>query len=244
MSFPDAPFEVVDLGRMPYAEALERQRQSHEVVVAAREAGNPRTGVLLLVEHDPPVITVSRRPEATRHLLASRDLLASKGVEVAETDRGGDITYHGPGQLVAYPIFDMNTLGLNLHAYMRLLEQTIIDACAAMGVRATSDPGATGVWTVDDRGAPHAKIAALGVRVRRWVTMHGLALNVTTNLDHFGFIVPCGLAGRPVTSLEREGAGITDMAAVKAHMVAALARRCEHALSQQHERAAVEPHTR
>ncbi|HVZ93606.1 MAG TPA: lipoyl(octanoyl) transferase LipB, partial [Phycisphaerales bacterium] len=143
--------------------------------------------------------------------------LARTGVTVAETDRGGDITYHGPGQLVVYPILDLNALNLNLHGYMRMLERIVIDVCAGFGVKTRCERGATGVWTGEpgaDEGG--AKIAALGVRVRRWVTMHGLALNVTTNLDHFGLIVPCGLHGRAVTSLERElGARCPTIAQVK-----------------------------
>lgn len=237
----DFPFSVIDLGRIAYAPALEAQRAWHERVVAMREdaaaggggeslAHEARAGVVLLVEHDPPVITVTKRPGVAEHLLASREALAAMGVEVHETDRGGDITYHGPGQLVAYPIVDLNALGLNLHAYMRLLEEAVIRVCAEFGVRAMRDPSATGVWTAvrDEHGAdaPGAKVCALGVRVRRWVTMHGLALNVTTNLDHFGLIVPCGLAGRPVTSLERErraqGDSAPAMADVKSRLVAAV----------------------
>lgn len=192
---------------MPYAQAFATQVETHAEVVAARERLVSTTrapGVILLVEHDPPVITVSRRPGARDNLLATPELLGAHGVEVAETDRGGDITYHGPGQLVVYPILDLNALGWNLHRYMRELEGAVIAACARFGVAAHRDAHATGVWVGAAGGAScGAKICAMGVRVRRWVTMHGLALNVTTNLDHFGLIVPCGLAGRPVTSLHR-----------------------------------------
>lgn len=213
---------------MPYAEAYAAQLAAHAEVLAAREAGSPEIGRLLLVEHDPPVITISRRPGARAHLLASDDLLAHHGVTLAETDRGGDITYHGPGQLVVYPIIDLNHLKLGLHDYMRLLEAAVIDTCARFGITAERDASATGVWVrsedpprmnTDERGSEptsslnpgpsvfisghSAKICAMGVRVRRWVTLHGLALNVTTNLDHFNLIVPCGLAGRPVTSLQQ-----------------------------------------
>jgi len=142
---------------------------------------------------------------------------------VVETDRGGDITYHGPGQLVAYPILDLNRYGLGLHAYMRLLEQVVIDTVAVWGVVGERDPGATGVWV---RGR---KIAAFGVRVRKWVSMHGLALNVTTILDHFGLVVPCGLVGRGVTSLHGElGARCPAMDDVKRTLVRSLNERlCE-----------------
>jgi len=160
---------------------------------------------LLLVEHD-PVITISRRPGAREHLVASPGELSRLGIEVGETDRGGDITYHGPGQVVAYPILDLQRLDLGVGAYMRLLEEIVIHTIARYGVQGHRDPGATGVWVDDPRDvatgrANSAKIAALGIRVSRWVTMHGLALNVATNLDHFRAIVPCGLTGRPVTSL-------------------------------------------
>lgn len=199
----DAPFVVRDLGRASYAAGLSAQAEAFERVLGARGSGAPsgaqaRAGEVLLVEHDPPVITVSRRPGARDNLLATPAMLASLGVDVAETDRGGDITYHGPGQLVVYPIVDLNALGWNLHRYMRELEGAVIRACARWGVEGRRDPSATGVWIGE------AKVCAMGVRVRRWVTSHGLALNVAPALDHFNLIVPCGLAGRPVTSLARE----------------------------------------
>jgi lipoyl(octanoyl) transferase len=159
----------------------------------------PEPGRVLFVEHD-PVITISNRAGASNHLIATPEALAALGVTIERTDRGGDITYHGPGQLVVYPILDLNLLNLGLHAYMRLLEAAVIDTCAAFGIEARRDASATGVWI----GDPGAKICAMGVRVRRWVSLHGLALNVATDLSHFDLIVPCGLVGRPVTSLERE----------------------------------------
>ncbi len=205
---------------MAYAPAFERQRQVWQEVLEAREAGEPLAGVVLLVEHD-PVVTITPRPGVAEHLLADRASLARLGVEVAETDRGGDITYHGPGQLVVYPIIDIQRLGWNLHRYMRELEQVVIDSCATWGVHGERDTGATGVWVGP---APSAKICALGVRIRRWITMHGLALNVTTNLAHFDLIVPCGLAGRPVTSLRKLlGAQCPSMDQVKREVTARLA---------------------
>jgi lipoyl(octanoyl) transferase len=194
---------VIDLGRMAYEPAYQAQVAHLEEVMAAREAGAPIPGYLLLVEHE-AVVTISRRAGAADHLLASPELLARHGVNVAETDRGGDITYHGPGQLVVYPILDLNVLNLGLHEYMRLLEQAVIDTCATYGVEGHRDATATGVWVRSSIHGMDAKIAAMGVRVRRWVSLHGLALNVTTNLEHFGLIVPCGLAGRPVTSLKQQ----------------------------------------
>jgi lipoyl(octanoyl) transferase len=159
-------------------------------------------------------------------------------VTVAETDRGGDITYHGPGQLVAYPILDLQRLALRIHGYMRLLESAVIAAIARFGVVGHRDACATGVWVGGDPlRAPEAcadpcsaaptggrKICAMGVRVSRWATMHGLALNVSTNLDHFGLIVPCGLLGRPVTSLAAECAGVAPpLTEVKATLARCLA---------------------
>ena len=219
--------EFQDLGRMPYAEAYAWQRDLLAEVIAARGSGGRMA--VLLVEHDPPVITVSRRRGAREHLVASPAQLAAAGVEVAETDRGGDITYHGPGQLVVYPILDLNALGLRLHGYMRFLESVVIEVLAGFGVVGHRDPCATGVWVGGDDGHGARKICAMGVRVSRWVSMHGLALNVSTNLDHFDLIVPCGLAGRPVTSLAREvPAAPPGLADVRRRMVAVLSRRiCE-----------------
>ncbi|MBC7833709.1 MAG: lipoyl(octanoyl) transferase LipB [Phycisphaerales bacterium] len=218
---------VIDLGVMDYRSAYAHQIRHLEEVQGARVAGMGDAGRILLVEHAPPVITISNRPQAARHLLANEDQLRRAGVTVEATDRGGDITYHGPGQLVVYPIIDLQHLGLGLHPYMRLLEEAIIRTSAHFGVKAGRDTCATGVWVgggeaidATEReaaagGGPEAitcaglrrsgrKIAAIGVRVRKWVTMHGLALNVTTNLAYFDLIVPCGLPGRAVTSLERE----------------------------------------
>jgi lipoate-protein ligase B len=189
---------VRDLGRMAYGEALALQREMQRAVIDGRESGDGRQH-LLLVEHDPAVITISRRKGARDHLLATDAQLAAAGVELAETDRGGDITLHAPGQLVVYPILDLNVYGLRLHGYMRFLEEIVIRTLSRFGVEGTRDDCATGVWVP---GA--GKICAMGVRVSRWVTMHGLALNVTTDLALFDLIVPCGLAGRTVTSMQRE----------------------------------------
>lgn len=220
------PLQISDLGRIAYGPAYEIQCQAHARVLSVRQGGSGGVGELLLVEHD-PVVTISNRASAEANLLASPELLARSGVSVARTDRGGDITYHGPGQLVAYPILDLNVLNLGLHEYMRLLEDVVIAVCARFGVETARDPGATGVWTVRD-GMPHAKIAAMGVRVRKWISMHGLAINVTTNLDHFNLIVPCGLAGRPVTSLARElGSDCPTMTDVKRALIEEMQRAVE-----------------
>lgn len=221
--------QVHDLGRIGYAEALDRQRALHDRLVSGRERHEPMR--VLLLEHDPPVITVSRRPGAERHVLAGERELEALGVQRLETDRGGDVTWHGPGQLVAYPILDLQRLDLRIHGYMRLLEQAVIDTLGRFGLEGRRDETATGVW-VGERG-PERKIAAMGVRVSRWATLHGLALNVDPDLRMFDLIVPCGLVGRPVTSLRRElGPAAPDMAQVKRLLGEALVAAVESRLAQ------------
>lgn len=237
--------EVVDWGRLNYREAFARQNALVEQVLANREEGVSGGGFLVLVEHD-PVITVSRRPTAAGNVVAAAGVLEREGVAVEETDRGGDVTYHGPGQLVVYPILDLNAFSLRLHEYMRLLEDAVIEVCRGYGVAAHRDVCATGVWVGGDlendenilareAGAngqacevpkTGRKICAMGVRVRRWVSLHGLALNVTTNLRHFDLIVPCGLVGRSVTSLEAEmGKDVPPMEDVKRRVTEELVMR-------------------
>lgn len=211
---------VVDLGRMRYAEALALQRETHGRLVEGRAGRVPMT--VFLLEHDPPVVTVTRRQGAAAHVLATDELLARHGIERIDTDRGGDVTYHGPGQLVAYPILDLQRLGLKVHPYVRWLEQCLIDVLAEDGLAGLRDPGATGVWV--GAGAAERKIAAIGVRLSRFASMHGFALNVAPDLAHFDLIVPCGLH-RPVTSLARElGGRAPAMDAVKARVSAWFAR--------------------
>ncbi|NJL31928.1 MAG: lipoyl(octanoyl) transferase LipB [Phycisphaerales bacterium] len=192
---------------MPYTQAFELQCQHHEQILQG--TGHP---VVLLVEHD-PVITVSRRATASKNLLASPDMLRQLGIDVQPTDRGGDVTYHGPGQLVAYPILRLTDLHMNIGAYMRFLEEVVIQTVAHYGITARRDKANTGVW-VDGQAmnlspamtlppTQPAKLCAMGIRVRRNITLHGLALNITTNLTHFQTIIPCGLAGYGVTSLQQ-----------------------------------------
>lgn len=198
--------EVVDLGRIDYTSALELQRRFHEEVVGAR-GGDHSPMKLLLLEHDPPVVTIGRHPGAAGHLLADPETLRARNVQCVQTDRGGDITWHGPGQLVAYPIIDMNLFGLRIHGYMRLLEQVVIETITGYGLEGTRDSEAPGVWVGDSptpATCPKRKICAVGVRVSRWVTMHGLALNVDPDLGFYDMIVPCGLAGRGVSSISSE----------------------------------------
>lgn len=215
-----------DLGRVSYQAGLELQRARHAALVAERASGGGPMSVFML-EHDPPVITITRRPGAAAHLLATPERLAAHGVEVVETDRGGDITYHGPGQLVVYPILDLNVLGLRIHTYMRFLEDVIIDTLSVFGVSSDREEGATGVW-VGTETPPTRKIAAIGVRLSRWCSMHGLALNVDPDMSHFDLIVPCGLAGRNVTSLRRElGDNCPTLDEVKAALVSAFEKQLD-----------------
>jgi lipoyl(octanoyl) transferase len=188
---------VEDLGTMAYRPAWAYQEQVHAQVVEGAEER------LLLVEH-PPVITLGRRAGVSRNLIGSDEALGRLGVEVVQSDRGGDITFHGPGQLVAYPIVRMLDHRLSVGGYVRRVEETVIATLAELGIAAQKDPEAIGIWApLPQRGGELAKICAVGVRIRRGVTMHGLALNVTTDLNYFNLIIPCGLAGRPVTSMRQ-----------------------------------------
>jgi lipoyl(octanoyl) transferase len=184
--------DVRRLGTIPYAEALELQRS----LVDDRRAGRiPDT--LLLLQH-PHVLTLGVRGDGGRsHILATADTLAARGIAVHETGRGGDITYHGPGQIVGYPILDLKPDRCDVHRYVRDLEEVLIRTAADYGIRTERVEGLTGVW------AGRNKLAAIGVRIARWITSHGFALNVSTDLEAFGLIVPCGIADRGVTSLER-----------------------------------------
>jgi lipoyl(octanoyl) transferase len=184
--------EVRRLGLVPYGEALALQR----ALVDDRRAG--RVGDLLLFAEHPHVLTLGVRGDGGRsHIVATAEALAEQGIEVHEAGRGGDITYHGPGQIVGYPIIDLKPDRCDVHRYVRDLEEVLIRTAADYDVEAGRVEGLTGVWVGRD------KLAAIGVRIARWITSHGFAFNVSTNLDYFDLIVPCGLADRGVTSLER-----------------------------------------
>ena len=178
--------EVIEAGTVPYADALAWQRELAE----DRIAGRLPHDVLLLLEH-PPVVTMGRNSHAA-------NLIRPSDIEVFEVERGGDVTYHGPGQLVGYPILDLSAYKKDLHWYLRTLEQALIDGLGTLRIPAERNPGYTGVWT---RGK---KIASIGIHVKQWVTWHGFALNVTTDLASFDRIVPCGIPGVVMTSVEKE----------------------------------------
>jgi lipoyl(octanoyl) transferase len=185
---------VERLGLVPYGQALELQRQ----IARARIAGTIGEDVLLLVEH-PPVVTLGRSSKE-RHLLASPQLLAARGVELFEVERGGDVTFHGPGQLVGYPIIDLKRHKQDLHWYLRQVEQALIEALGEVGVVGERNVGYTGVWTEGQK----RKIASIGVHARDWVTWHGFALNVSTDLSYFDLMVPCGIQSVTMTSTDCE----------------------------------------
>lgn len=194
MSFPSdvRQLEVRRLGLIRYDEALGLQRE----LVEERRA-NRVPDLLLLLEH-PPVITLGVRSEVSRaNVVATDERLAELGVAIHETGRGGDVTYHGPGQIVGYPILDLRPDRCDVHKYVRDLEDVMMRACTDYGVSAGRIAGLTGTWVGTE------KIGAIGIRISRWITSHGFAFNVRTDLDHFKLIVPCGISDRGVTSLEK-----------------------------------------
>jgi lipoyl(octanoyl) transferase len=205
------PLRIERLGRIGYAAALDLQERLVEERVEQRI---PDT--VLLLEHDPPVVTLGRgaKPE---HVLASAARLAELGIERFETGRGGDVTYHGPGQLVAYPIFDLSPDRRDVRKYVTALEEVMIRTTASYGLDAARIAGLPGIFVAGN------KLGALGVRIRRWVTLHGIALNVSTDLDAFDLIVPCGLRDHGVTSLERELGGPAPLREVEERLIEAFA---------------------
>lgn len=207
------PLEVRRLGRVRYADALDLQR----ALVEERKAGRiPDT--LLLLEH-PHVITLGVKTAGARaNIVATPERLAALGVEVFEAGRGGDVTYHGPGQIVGYPILDLRPDRQDVHRYVRDLEEVMIRVAGDFGVRASRIAGLTGIW-VDVPRRPPEKLAAIGIRISRWVTSHGFAFNVNTDLDFFRLIVPCGITDKGVTSLERLTGRTIDLSEVEARFV-------------------------
>jgi lipoyl(octanoyl) transferase len=206
--------QIRRLGMVAYGDALELQKQ----FVEQRKTGEI-PDQLLLLEH-PPVITLGVRTRNDRsHVVATPETLEEAGVEIFESGRGGDVTYHGPGQLVGYPILDLRPDRCDVHRYVRDLEEVLIRAVAGFGIVSHRLPGLTGTWVGNE------KLAAIGVRVARWVTSHGFALNVSTNLAHFGLIIPCGITDKGVTSMDilsRGSIGMTDVEAAVAEAFCAV----------------------
>lgn len=221
-----APSEHVvlcHLGRVDYVPTWELQQALQARLIAAKREDPPEAipHVLLLVEH-PPVYTLGKSGDAA-HLLASEERLTARGATFHRIDRGGDITYHGPGQLVGYPILDLDRLFTDIHRYLRLLEEMVIQTCAAYDVTGTRVEGRTGVWVGPDARGPERKICAMGIRCSRWVTMHGFAFNLNTDLTYFDDIVPCGIRDRGVTSLATEIDQPVDEVAVRNRLMDAFA---------------------
>lgn len=199
--------EIRDLGFLDYQTVWDLQHDLFQQTIDTKiynrrnQTTKPTQNYLLLVEHT-PVITLGKSG-LTDHLLTSKAELESQGISFFKIDRGGDITYHGPGQIVGYPILDLDHFFTDIHKYLRFLEQVIIDTLADFSIVATRSKGETGVWV--DIDTPFArKICAMGIRASRWVTMHGFSLNVNTDLSHFDHIVPCGIHGKQVTSMAEE----------------------------------------
>ncbi|MFZ8961369.1 MAG: lipoyl(octanoyl) transferase LipB [Flavobacteriia bacterium] len=204
---PSKIVHEVNLGKLSYQKAFELQEQLFDEIISQKKVNRkedlptPTKNYFLWVEH-PPVITLGKSGKKD-HLLLDETALADKGIAFFHTNRGGDITFHGPGQIVGYPLFDLDNFFTDIHRYLRYLEQAVIDTLEDYGLKGVRSPGETGVWL--DVGTPFArKICALGVRASRWVTMHGFAFNVNTDLSYFDHIVPCGITGKGITSLEKE----------------------------------------
>jgi len=219
--------QFTDLGTLDYQEAWDLQTERHAAIVARKRENRERkkedklpvlqTHELLFVEH-PPVYTLGKSG-SIEHLLLNEAQLKNQGFTFHKINRGGDITYHGPGQLVAYPLFDLDEFFNDVHQYVRYLEEVVIRSCADFGLSAERDEGFTGVWLPGNEanGQPRRKICAIGVHLSRWTTLHGFAFNVQPNLAHFSNIVPCGIAddNRAVTSLSRELGRSVPLAEVK-----------------------------
>ena len=210
-------FHFTDWGLIPYAAAYEKQKELFEQALQAKSNGQKVNNTLIFCEH-PHVITVGKNGKMS-NLLYPENILKEKGVSLFHIDRGGDITYHGPGQLVVYPIFDLDSFHLGLKAYIHLLEEAVIKLLAGYNIKAERLQGATGVWLDTDNPQKTRKICAIGVRSNRYITMHGLALNINTDLNYFRLINPCGFIDKGVTSMQTELGKEIDLNAIKARLL-------------------------
>lgn len=217
-----AEWEVVDVGTMAFGECWELQQRLFEEAIGEKKAGRTPRQKIILVEH-PPVYTLGKSGKES-NLLITEAYLRSIGAEFYHIDRGGDITFHGPGQIVGYPILDLSALGLGLKGYIDAIEGAVIDTMAEWGIRCQRVEGASGVWIVEPH-RPMRKICAVGVKSSRWVTMHGFALNVNTNLDYFRHINPCGFTDRTATSMAEELGGEISVERVKERLLDHLAEK-------------------
>ncbi|GAO43600.1 lipoyl(octanoyl) transferase LipB [Flavihumibacter petaseus] len=203
-----------DLGQMEYQKAWDLQETLLQENLARKAIGGETVHRLLLVEH-PPVYTLGKSGKM-EHVLIDEAERAARGIAFFRTNRGGDITYHGPGQIVGYPLLDLEKFETDIGKYLRRLEETVIRTMAVYGLKGDRSAGETGVWLDPDKPGKERKICAIGVRCSRWLTMHGFAFNVSPDLSYFGHIVPCGIQQKAVTSLEKELGFAPDMAEVKA----------------------------
>lgn len=215
---------VVDVGTMGYGECWELQQRLFESAIAQKAAGEKPEQRMLFVEHN-PVYTLGKSGKES-NLLVAEEFLKSIGAEFFHIDRGGDITYHGPGQIVGYPILDLSQLGIGLKAYIDAIEGAVIATMAEWGIACQRVEGASGVWIVEPH-RPMRKICAIGVKSSRWVTMHGFALNVNTELRYFDYINPCGFTDRAATSMERELGKRVDVESVKERLLYHLAQKLD-----------------
>ena len=214
--------QFIDLGLVDYQQAWEYQTQLFNQILEIKKENRdkpaqdqqPTTNYLLFCEH-PHVFTLGKSGEE-KNLLIKKEALATIGAAYYHINRGGDITYHGPGQIVVYPIFDLENFFTDIHQYMRLLEESVIQTLKELGIESGRIKGLTGVWLGE--GEQARKICALGVKSSRWVTMHGLAFNVNTNLSYFDYIVPCGIDDKAVTSVAKEVGGQVDIASIKSQL--------------------------
>ncbi|MFT4024239.1 MAG: lipoyl(octanoyl) transferase LipB [Flavihumibacter sp.] len=204
---------LTDLGRQPYKETWVLQESLLQDNLRRKAAGEPTVNRLLLVEH-PPVYTLGKSGKM-EHVLISEADRQERGIEFFHTNRGGDITFHGPGQLVGYPILDLELFGTDLGKYLRRIEEAVIRTIGAFGLQGDRSPGETGVWLEPFTKGRERKICAIGIRCSRWITMHGFALNVNTNLDYFNHIIPCGIQQKAVTSISKEIGQSIDFNTVK-----------------------------
>lgn len=215
--------ETRDCGRIAYSEAYKLQHQLFDDILEAKRAGKQPLSYLLLCEHN-PVFTLGKHGEES-NMLMSQDFLREHGYEWYQIERGGDVTYHGPGQITGYPILDLETFGLGLRAYIELVEDAVIELIALYGIRGERRPSATGVWIDVDQPARSRKICAIGVRSSRYVTMHGFALNVNNDLSPFNLINPCGFVDGKVASIASEVGAEVDMTVVKHQLSHIITRR-------------------
>ena len=221
MKYQNKRVKILDLGQKSYASALAYQEELFQRIIAQKRANRnqkkqePTENYLLWVEHQ-PVYTLGKRGDIS-NLLLNQKQLKKRGIAFYKTNRGGDITYHGPGQIVGYPIFDLDNFFTDIHKYLRLLEQVVIDTLSEHNIRCERSSGETGVWLEPETPSAR-KICALGVRASRWVTMHGFALNVNPPLSYFDHIIPCGISGKGVTSIENELNKTVSIEAVKTQL--------------------------